>query len=127
MINNILSCGGDDNHAKTDALLYYVVVRRKAGGTITHRRLFDKLHLRRPDEGAVCLSSLMAGLRRDSLMIGRELQREKSIERLIECERRDRDKLRFVVVTDDVYLTDRLVRGNNGVLVLSYAQLTTIW
>ncbi len=83
----------------------------------TARRLFDKLHLRRPDEGAVCLSSLTAGF----LRIARELRREKSIERVIECERRDRDKLRFVVVTDDVYLTDRLVRGNNGVLVLSYA------
>jgi hypothetical protein len=33
----------------------------------------------------------------------------------------------FLVVTDDVYLTDRLVRWNNGVLVLSYAQLTTMW
>jgi hypothetical protein len=108
---NILSGGGDDDHAKTDALPYYVVVRRKAGGTITHRRLFDKLHLRRPDEVAVCLSSLTAGLRRGSLRIARELRREKSIERVIECERRDRGKLRFVVVTDDVYLTDRLVRG----------------
>jgi hypothetical protein len=76
---------------------------------------------------AVCLSSLTAGLRRGSLRIARELQREKSIERVIECERRDRGKLCFVVVTDEVYLTDRLVRGNNGVLVLSYAQLTTMW
>ena len=122
---DILSDGGDDC-AETDSLPYYVVIRRKAGGTKTHRRLFDRLHLRRPDEGAVCLSSLTAGLRRGSLRIARELQREKSIERVIECERRDRDELRFVVVTEDVYLTDRLVRGN-GVLVLSYTQLTTMW
>ncbi|KAL3782148.1 hypothetical protein ACHAW5_007893 [Stephanodiscus triporus] len=120
---SILSEGDD---ADADALPYYVVIRRKAGGTKTHRRLFDKLHLRRPDEGALCLSSLTAGLRRSSLRIARELQREKSIERVIECERRDRDELRYVVITDDVYLTDRLVRGN-GTLVLSYIQLTNMW
>jgi hypothetical protein len=84
---DILSGGDDDDHAETDALPYYVVVQRKPGGTRTHRRLFGKLHLRRPDEGVVCLSSLMAGLRRGSLRIARELRREKSIDRVIECER----------------------------------------
>lgn len=122
---NIFSSNGDD--AETDVLPYFVVIRRKAGGTKTHRRLFDKLHLRRPNEGAVCLSSLTPGLRKSSLRIARELEREKCIERVIECERRCRDELRFVVVTDDVYLCDRLVRDNDGVLVLSYMQLTTMW
>jgi hypothetical protein len=69
----------------------------------------------------------MAELRRGSPRIARELRQEKSMERVIECEHRDRDKLRFVVVTVNVYLTNRLVRGNKGVLVLSYAHLTTMW
>ncbi len=72
---DILSGGGDDDHAETDALPYYVIVRNKARGTRTHHRLFDKLHLCRPDEGGVCLSSLTAGLRRGSLRIARELRR----------------------------------------------------
>ncbi len=122
---NIFSSDADD--AETDVVHYSVVIRRKAGGTKTHRRLFDKLHLRRPNEGAVCLSSLTPGLRRSSLRIARELEREKCIERVIECERRCRDELRFVVVTNDVYLCDRLVRDNDRVLVLSYMQLTTMW
>jgi hypothetical protein len=46
---------------------------------------------------------------------------------VIECEHRDRDKLCLVVVTDGVYLTNRLVRGKNRVLVLSYMQLMTMW
>ena len=108
-----------------DALQNYVVIRRKAGGSKTHRRLFDKLHLRRPNEGALCLSGLTHGLQKNSLRIARELQRERSVERVIECELRNRDELRDVVVTDDVYLTDRLVK--NGVLVLSYKQLTFMW
>jgi hypothetical protein len=123
----ILSGGSDNDHAKTDALPYYVVLRCKAGGTRMHCRLFDKLHLRRPDKGAVCRSPLMAGMRRGRLRIAQELQREKIIKRVIKCEHRDKDKLHFVVVTDNIYLTNRLVRGNNGVLVLSYPQLTTMW
>jgi len=114
------------NDTETDVLPHYIVVRRKAGGTKTHRKLFDKLHLRRANEGALCLSALTTSLKKHSLKIARELQREKSIEKVIECELRDRDELRFVVVTDDVYLTDRLVRGNK-VLVLSFQQLLNLW
>ena len=113
-----------DNDA--DVLSHYIVIRRKAGGTKTHRRLFDKLHLRRPNEGALCLSSLTMGLHKNSLAIARELRREKSINSVIECELRDRDELRHLVVTNDVYLTDRLVRENR-VLVLSYNQFTNMW
>jgi hypothetical protein len=109
-----------------DVLSHYIVIRRKAGGTKTHRRLFDKLHLRRPNEGALCLSSLTMGLHKNSLSIARELRREKSINSVIECELRNRDELRYLVVTNDVYLTDRLVRENR-VLVLSYNQFTNMW
>lgn len=114
---------GNDDEA--DALSGYVVVRRKSGGKKTHRRLFDRLHLRRPDEGALCLSAMTPGLRRQSLRIARELRRERGVERVIECEWRARGELRFAVVTDDVYLTDRLVK--EGVLVLSYNQLTNMF
>ena len=106
--------GGDD-------LSHYVVVRRTAGGTKTHRKLFDKLHLRRPDEGALCLASLTPGLRKHGLRTARELRRERGIERVIACERRPRGDLRAVVVTNDVFLTERLVQ--QGVLVLSFRQL----
>ena len=66
------------------------------------------------------------GLHKNSLAIARELRREKSINSVIECELRDRDELRHLVVTNDVYLTDRLVRENR-VLVLSYNQFTNMW
>ena len=114
------------NNGDNDTLQTYIVIRRKAGGSKTHRRLFDKLHLRRPNEGALCLSALTAGLQKHSLRIAKELQRERgSVERVIECELRDRSSVTNTVVTDDVYLTDRLVK--NGVLVLSYKQLSCMW
>jgi len=115
----------DDGDDLADHLSSYVVIRRKAGGSKTHRRLFDKLNLRRPNEGALCLSALTAGLQKSSLRIARELQRERSIEKVIKCELRRRDELRYVVVTDDVYLTDRLTRNN--VMVLRFSQLRTMW
>jgi len=114
------------NDGDNDTLQNYIVIRRKAGGSKTHRRLFDKLHLRRPNEGALCLCALTAGLQKHSLRIAKELQRERgSVERVIECELRDRSSVTNTVVTDDVYLTDRLVK--NGVLVLSYKQLSCMW
>lgn len=106
----------------SDILSHYIVIRRKAGGTKTHRRLFDKLHLRRPEEGAVFLTGLTSKLQLDSWKIAKELQREGGVEKVIECEMRSRDELRYVVVTDDVFLTERL--SQSGVtLVLSYRQL----
>eukprot|EP00571_Detonula_confervacea_P005909 CAMPEP_0172332020 /NCGR_PEP_ID=MMETSP1058-20130122/62224_1 /TAXON_ID=83371 /ORGANISM="Detonula confervacea, Strain CCMP 353" /LENGTH=661 /DNA_ID=CAMNT_0013049297 /DNA_START=36 /DNA_END=2018 /DNA_ORIENTATION=+ len=124
-LEKVIDILSGDNDAETDVLPNYIVIRRKAGGTKTHRKLFDKLHLRRPNEGAHCLSALTAGLQKDSLRTARELQRERSIERVIECELMSRDELRCVVVTDDVFLTDRLVR--NGVLVLGFRQMTNMW
>jgi len=110
------------NDGNSDILSHYIVIRRKAGGTKTHRRLFDKLHLRRPEEGAVFLTGLTSKLQLDSWKIAKELLRERGVEKVIECELRSRDELRYVVVTDDVFLTERLARS--GVtLVLSYRQL----
>lgn len=43
---------------------------------------------------------------------------------MIECERSDRDELRFMDVTDDIFLADMLARRNG---VLSYMLLTTMW
>jgi len=125
-LDNAIDILSSQDDAETDVLPHYVVIRRKAGGIKTHRKLFDKLHLRRPDEGALCLSALTPGLRKDSWKIARELKQAKSgVEKVIECEMRRRDELRFVVVTDDVYLTDRLVKS--GVLVLSFNQLTKMF
>ena len=115
---NILSSHED---GRNDMLKDYIVVKRKAGGTKTHRKLFDKLHLRRPEEGALCLSGLTEGLRKSSLNIARELQRARGVERVIDCTRRSRREIRNVVVTDDVLLADRLVQ-NNATIVLSFMQ-----
>ena len=109
----------------SDILSEYIVIRRKAGGSKTHRKLFDKLNLRRPTEGALCLCGLTAGLQKEGWRTARELQREKSIEKVIECEVRRRDEIKYLVVTDDIFLTDRLVQ--NGVLVLSFRQLTNMF
>ena len=112
-------------HAE-DGLSHYIVIRRKGGGSKTHRRLFDKLHLRRPDEGAVCLSGLTNKLQRHSWKLARELQREKGIEKVIECELRRRQDLKYLVVTDDVYLTERLMRSH-AVIVLSFMQFSNMF
>jgi RNA exonuclease 4 len=109
-----------------DSLSHYVVIRRKGGGSKTHRRLFDKLHLRRPDEGAICLSGLTDKLQRHSWKLARDLQREKGIEKVIECELRRRQDVMYVVVTDDVYLTERLMRSR-GVMVLSFMQFSNMF
>ena len=109
-----------------DSLSHYIVIRRKGGGSKTHRKLFDKLHLRRPDEGAVCLSGLTNKLQRHSWKLARELQRERGIEKVIECELRRRQDLKYLVVTDDVYLTERLVRSH-GVVVLSFMQFSSMF
>ncbi|KAL3790997.1 hypothetical protein HJC23_002986 [Cyclotella cryptica] len=111
---------------ENDLLDSYVVIRRKAGGSKTHRRLFDKLHLRRANEGALCLSGLTANLHNDSWKTVRELRRERGVEKVVECELRGRDELTHVVVTDDVFLTERLVQLGT-VLVLSYRQMENMF
>jgi rRNA-processing protein FCF1 len=55
------------------------------------------------------------------LKIARELERGR-VERVIECELRRRDEVRFIVVTNDVFLAERLT-SKGGVLVLSYRQM----
>jgi hypothetical protein len=126
-VMDILSFDTNQTGAKVnDSLSHYVIVRRKGGGSKTHRRLFDKLHLRRPCEGALCLSGLTNKLNRHSWKIARDLQREKGIEKVIECELRRRQDLQYLVVTDDVFLTERLIRSH-AVMVLKFMQFSNMF
>ncbi|KAL7452031.1 hypothetical protein ACHAWC_003771 [Mediolabrus comicus] len=109
-----------------DYLSHYVVIRRKGGGSKTHRRLFDKLNLRRPNEGALCLSGITNKLQRHSWKLARDLQRERGAEKVIECELRRRQDLRYIVVTNDVYLTERLMKSH-AVMVLSFMQFSNMF
>ncbi len=103
---------------------FFVVVRRKGGGSKTNKKLFDKLRIRRAEEGAFCLiPTLIEGnprIHKNSLQIARQLKRAK-VHNVVEYERRLCKDLRSIVVTDDVLLSDRIV-GEGGV-VLSYGQL----
>jgi len=110
----------------SDSLSHYVVIRRKGGGSKTHRRLFDKLNLRRPNEGALCLSGITNKLQRHSWKLARDLQRERGAEKEIECELRRRQDLRYIVVTNDVYLTERLMKSH-AVMVLSFMQFSNMF
>ena len=102
----------------------YVVVKRKGGGSKTKKKLFDKLCLRRAEEGAFCLMpSLLSGnprLQKNSLQIARELQRAK-VHQVVQYERRRCRDVRSIVVTDDVLLSDRIVK--EGGIVMRYSQL----
>jgi hypothetical protein len=109
-----------------DSLSHYVVIRRKGGGSKTHRRLFDKLNLRRPNEGALCLSGITNKLQRHSWKLAWDLQRERGAEKVIECELRRRQDLRYIVVTNDVYLTERLMKSH-AVMVLSFMQFSNMF
>mmetsp|Transcript_6624 Transcript_6624/g.7454 ORF Transcript_6624/g.7454 Transcript_6624/m.7454 type:complete len:549 (-) Transcript_6624:1220-2866(-) len=102
----------------------YVVVRRKGGGSKTNKKLFDKLRLRRAEEGAYCLVPSLVDtnlrLQKHSLNIGKQLQRAK-VHRIVEYEKRLCKDVRSVVVTDDILLSDRVV--TEGGVVLSFSQL----
>ena len=99
-------------------------MKRKGGGSKTKKKLFDKLCLRRAEEGAFCLiPSLLSGnprLQKNSLQVARELQRAK-VHHVVEYERRPCKDVRSVVVTDDVLLSDRVVK--EGGIVMRYCQL----
>lgn len=113
---NEIDCHGKDNG--------FYVVKRKAGGRKTNKKLFDKLCLRRAEEGAFCLMpSLLDGnprLQKNSLAVAKQLQQAK-VNQLVEYERRLCKDIRSIVVTDDVLLSDRVV--NEGGVVLRYYQL----
>jgi hypothetical protein len=119
----------------------YAIIRRTGlGGTKTNKHLFDKLHLRRPQEGALCLlpslwpcfpqqnkeeettknSNSCISLEEDGLSTIQELQNVSKVHHLLEFQFRPVHLLRSIVVTDDVLLADRVVK--EGGAVLSYRQ-----
>ena len=106
--------------AHGDHLAHYIIVRRKAGGSRTHKRLFSKLNLRRPNEGALCLTALSPRLQKHSYSIAKELEKAR-VHNIIEYEIRKRSDVSSVVITNDILLADRLVKL--GVIVLNYKQM----
>jgi len=120
----------------------YAVIRRTGyGGTKTNKHLFERLHLRRPHEGALCLmpslwpnlpvnsnkddeitksSKACVSLEEDGLLTIRELQNVSKVHQLLEFQLRPVKLLRSIVVTNDVLLADRVVK--EGGAVLSYRQ-----
>jgi len=109
-----------DEDLKRDELDKYVVVKRVGGGTKTNKALFEKLNLRRPHEGALCLTGLTGGILKRSLQIAKELKRAR-VSNLVEYELRERQNVRSVIFTDDVLLADRVVK--QGGIVLSNRQM----
>ena len=116
MVENEVECYNTNNS--------FYVVKRKAGGSKTNKKLFDKLCLRRAEEGAFCLMpSLAEGnprLQKNSLAIAKQLLQAK-VHQIVEYERRSLKDIRSIVITDDVLLSDRVV--DEGGVVLRYSQL----
>ena len=100
----------------------YIVAKRK-GRSKKHKKLFEKLRLKRPEEGACCLTpSFINGserLHKYNLQLSRELQRAK-VNQIMEYELKNCSSVRSVVVTDDVLLSNRIV--DMGGVVLGYKQ-----
>lgn len=112
-----------------DKLDFYAVVRRNGGGTKTNKKLFEKLNLRRPEEGALCLSGLTARLQKNSLQTAKDLKRARVYD-VVEYELRSRASVRNIIVTDDILLADRLVNdcgGDGQNMVLSWRQFQQVW
>lgn len=112
-----------------DGERYYIVVRRSGGGTKTNKALFDKLHLRRPNEGALCLVPGLfksSRFQKNCIQIARDLQRVTSKSKqgskgILQFElHRIIPSITSIVVTDDVLLADRVVQDDS--IVLSYWQ-----
>jgi hypothetical protein len=121
LLENMSDLGfGAMDETQNDSLESFIIVRRNGGGSKTHRKLFDKLNLRRPEEGALCLTGLTVRLQKNSLRIARELKHAR-VHGIVEYELRQRRIVRSVCITDDVLLADRLVK--NGGIVLNYQQL----
>lgn len=109
---------------KGDHLEEYFIVRRKGGGSKIHKKLFGKLNLRRPAEGALCLTALTPRLHKHSLMIAKELERAR-VHGIVEYEMRQRAHALSGVVTNDILLADRLAKL--GAIVLNYEQMQQLF
>ena len=131
-LSNLTDMGfGALDNTDNDKLDFYAVVRRNGGGTKTNKKLFDKLNLRRPEEGALCLSGLTARLQKNSLQTAKDLKRARVYD-VVEYELRSRANVRNIIVTDDILLADRLVNdcGGDGHacnMVLSWRQFQQVW
>jgi hypothetical protein len=97
----------------------WFIVKRTSGGSKCHKKLFNKLNLRRPSEGACCFVPLNEGSRKFSLGLCRRLKHDKVMkQRLVEIKRVcgvSRWPKR-VVVTDDVLLAERVVQEGGCVI-----------
>lgn len=103
---------------------FVVVVKRKGGGTKTNKKLFDKLCLRRGEEGAFCLLPSFLDiqptrLQKNSINIAKDLKKAK-VHHIVQYEKRPWKDVRSIVVTDDVLLSDRVVQ--EGGVVMRYSQ-----
>lgn len=127
----------DRNKSLTARIPTVLIVTRIKGGTKTHKVLFQKLNLRRGDEGALCLPlNLTVPLTHHSLRTLKQLRHaggkggaKDTISSLIRIEQRDASELRHLVITEDVLLTHRIVNQesnggeNSGGVVLNFEQL----
>ena len=106
---------------------HYFVVKRN-GRSKKHKKLFEKLRLKRPQEGACCLTpSFLNGserLQKYNLQLARELQRV-NVSQIMEYELKKSANVRSVVITDDVFLSNRIV--DVGGVVLGYKQFLQIF
>jgi len=105
---------------ETDENPYFYVVRRIKGGSKTEKKLFSKLNLRRPSEGACCLVALSPGLLRWSLSVAKRMKHNR-IDQLVEIRRATLADVKVAVATDDVLLADRVAA--RGGMVLNAKQL----
>ncbi|GMH56296.1 hypothetical protein TL16_g02101 [Triparma laevis f. inornata] len=101
----------------------FFIIRRKAGGTKTHKKTFTKINLRRPHEGAHCLAPITPRLAAQCIATARRLKHEK-LNHLVEISAVDLKFVKSIVATDDVLLADRIVK--EGGVVLNCAQLLNI-
>jgi DNA polymerase III epsilon subunit-like protein len=108
---------------ESDDVKSYFVVRRMRGGSKAEKKLFTRMNLRRPSEGAYCFCSLSPGLQKGSLSLAKRLKANR-VDPLIRISKRDAGSLKYVVATDDVLLSDRI--ADRGGLVLTSRQLEEI-
>ena len=105
---------------EADEVTSYFIVRRKRGGSKAEKKLFSKMNLRRPSEGAFCFCALSPGLLKGGLSLAKRLKHNR-VDNLVEIERRSVGGVKSIVTTDDVLLADRC--AGLGALVLNAKQL----
>lgn len=92
----------------------WFIIKRTSGGSKCHKKLFNRLNLRRPSEGACCFVPLTEGCRKYSVSLCRRIKHDKvAKQRLIEIKRVCGVSTwpKSVIVTDDVLLSERVVQA----------------